>query len=103
MFRAKSISKTGPGSTDWFMLDRYVNGIALIGDVSGTVTDWDVEYTQSDLQRGVAAVVRNHSTLNAVSGSDSGNFQFIPVACRVTINTGTGTVTLGIAPNGTVG
>lgn len=103
MFRPKSISQTGAGSSDWFMLDRHCNGIALIGDVTGTVTDWDVEFTQSDLQRGETAVVNNHSTLAAVNGSDSGNFQFIPRACRVTINTGTGTVKLGISPNGVAG
>lgn len=102
MHRPSVVSQTGAGSSDWYMLDRYVNGYGLIGDVTGAVTDWDVELTQSDLQRGVTAVVVDHSVLAAVSGSDKGNLQFQARALRVTINTGTGTVNLGVFPGGAV-
>ena len=103
MHRRIEREQVGTGSTAVIMLDRYVAGYSIVVDItSGTVTDWDIEFTGSDLQRGDTAVWQDHSSLVGISGSSAGNFQFPPVAARLTINTGTGTARAVFIPNSSV-
>lgn len=103
MHRPGRITKTGTGSSATYMLDGYVGGYALVGNVTdGTVTNWKVQVTSSDLQRGETAVWQDHADLTGKSGNAKGNLEFVPRALKTVITTGTGTLELDILPNGAV-
>lgn len=104
MHRPGRLTKTGTGSSSTYPLCRYANGYALTGNVtSGTVTNWKVQFTSSDIQGGETPVWQDHSTLAGISGNDAGNLQFIPRAIKTVITTGTGTLELDINPNSSAG
>lgn len=97
--RRQSVTQTGVGSSAPQPVDYRTNyfqiGIGCV--ISGTV-NYTVQHTFDDVQANgyVAASGNwfNHATLAAASSGADGNYAFPITAVRITVNSGTGSVTM---------
>lgn len=101
------VTQTGNGSSNAAILDYFGEAdVALQVDVISGTPNWTVEQTlQNPNDTTVTPVWYAHSDTNMVGqtvGRQS-NYAFAPVACRVTINSGGGTVRLTVVQAGPPG
>lgn len=81
-------------SSEWIPLDRQSSKVAF-GVVATATVNYDVEHTFVDVQVAAnlpvaAADIFNHENAVAQTASIDDNYQFLPRAVRLTINSVTG-------------
>ncbi len=81
-------------SSAWIPLDRFSSKVAF-GVVATATVNYDVEHTFVDIQDAsklpvAAADIFNHESIAAKTSSEDGNYEFLPRAIRLTINSVTG-------------
>lgn len=98
--KLQTVSKTGTGSSSAIVTNTNTNpfnvGFGVI--VSGTV-DYTVQHTFDDPAVGFT-IWFNHPTIAAQIANADGNYAFPVTAIRITVNSGTGSVTLKLVQAG---
>lgn len=98
--KLQTVSKTGTGSSAALVMNTNVTpfnvGFGVI--VSGTV-DYTVQHTFDDPAAGFTTWF-NHPTIAAQIANADGNYAFPVTAIRITMNSGTGAVTLKLVQAG---
>lgn len=96
---AATVGTSGVASSRPIMLDSWAAAqVALQADVTGTVNA-TVQQSLDDPQAGYAAMTWvNHpdTALVGLTATQQGNYGYAPVAVRVTLNSGTGSVALAV-------
>lgn len=102
-----TVTLAGTGtSTPIYMDIRGLGGATLFVKTSGTV-NYTIEQTPDNIQTVAASSVTwyNSTDSYAVSATTNlvSNFTFLPYACRLRNNSGAGTSTLTVVPQGQLG
>lgn len=107
---AVTVGTNGIASTPWVRFDDYAPGsVSIQCDVSGTV-NYTIQQTLDDPNSATNPVTPSAMTwLNtsdtagvAATAAIQSNYQFAPVFARVTLNSGTGSVTATFLQSGAV-
>lgn len=97
----RKISVFGVGTSEWVPLNRWTDSdISLLVSVGGTAT-YTVETTLDRVNRqGTIPVPIDHATLVGQTVGNTGNVAFPVEAVRVSVTSGTGSVTMHVMQNG---
>ncbi len=93
------------GSTRWLLLDQHVTpaNVSLGGVLEAGAVNWGVDYTYDDfldLALGAYPVAWTHATLRNENASADGSLSSPVKGVRLTVNSGTGLVTLTVIQSG---
>lgn len=99
--RASVVSQTGAGNTQWVVVDTWKESphISVACVVSGTV-NYTIEHTFDDVLGGVSATAWANSGVTGATANASAAYDYPIKAVRVTVNSGTGTVTMTVLQTG---
>lgn len=101
--RPISVTQVGAGSSAPIVLDIHGRPeISLQADISGTV-NYDIEQTLGDPAGSPTWFDHPDSNLVGATASKQGNYAYVPRAVRVTVNSGSGSVTLTVIQSGITG
>lgn len=101
--RPVSVTQTGSGSSSPIVMDLHGKPeISLQAVVTGTV-NYDIEQTLDDPASSPTWFDHPDSNLVGATASKQGNYAFVPRAIRLTINSGSGSVTLTVIQAGIIG
>lgn len=107
---ALTVGTNGVGSTNAIPLDQYLdptNVAVAIEILPGVVVNCTVQYTYDDIfsASSILAGINwiDHPILAVLSQSADGNFSTPPAACRLKINSGTGSAKIIIRQAGALG
>ncbi len=105
-----TVGTNGVAASPWVRLDEWASAqVALQCTASGTV-NYTVQQTLDDPNSNTNAVALSamtwishpDSNLVGATGSVQGNYAYLPVFCRILLNSGTGTVTMTVNQAGAV-
>lgn len=106
--RPVTVTKTGTGSTNPIPMDHYRSpfNVGLGLTVSGTV-NYTVQHTFDDVfasnYNPATGTWYNHPVLASLTANADGNYAFPCTAVRVTVNSGSGSVTMTVVQAGMPG
>jgi hypothetical protein len=95
--RPQTITQTGVGSSAWLPLDPLQNPFSVsFGCVINASPNYTVEHTFDPILTGATPTAFPHASVATATANKDGNYAFPITAIRVTMNSGTGGVTMTV-------